>query len=370
MKQCHWLCVFFCFVLLTQMLFSNAHGNQLDSVIKDIEDIISQGESASFAKFETVRIKIEENPERILPQLLLKANNPQIAESNLAVYLWAIGLTKSPKAIDDIIKLSSGKKSESVIGNAYKALATIGGDAAGKYLFRQLNQTSDQMMRYNLLDLLAQIQYRQALPKTIDILKQDPNQFYWQTIFVFGKYGDIAVPFLLEKIVDKDQNIRTNAIMALGQWLIPTESLKPLKNQFWQESSPQVRGLILSSLEKINPNLSDIHSFSQEVIKKETDENVKRFAQETIDNSEKIKNHVEDFKTKKKEDSVVFNAEYNKIINSFGKKGDYDKLSVASSKGDEVKLKKLRETILQRNSDECFYDYQKVNHIIILNRLM
>ena len=37
---------------------------------------------------------------------------------------------------------------------------------------------------------------------------------------------------------------------------------------------------------------------------------------------------------------------------------------------DEPQLKALRERILQRDSDEAFYDYQKVNSIIMRNRLM
>lgn len=122
---------------------SFAYGNQHDSVIEDIEDIISQGESASFTKFETVKHIIEEDPENILPQLLSKASNPTLPEQNLAIYLWAIGLTKSPKAIDDIIKLSYGKESELLVGNAYKALASIGGDKVGQYLLKQRDKTSE-----------------------------------------------------------------------------------------------------------------------------------------------------------------------------------------------------------------------------------
>ena len=281
MKFYHWI---FFIVLIS----SNSLANQQHSVMKDLDDIISQGGSASNEEYEKIKTKIEKEPDTILPQLLSKATNPQLQESKLAIYIWAIGLTKSPKAVDEIIKLSSGKKSELVIGNSYKALASIGNEKAAEHLLKQLDQTTDQMMRYNIMDLLAQIKYSPALPKTIEILRQDPKQLYWQTIFVFGKYGDSAISFLLKKIGDKELNIRTNAIMALGQWLIPTESLKPFKTQFWQENSPQIRGLILSSLAKINTNILDVKSFAQEVIEKETNENVKRFAQETIDNSEKI----------------------------------------------------------------------------------
>lgn len=126
----------------------------------------------------------------------------------------------------------------------------------------------------------------------------------------------------------------------------------------------------MSSLEKINTDLTDIQEFSKTVIDKETDENVTSFAKETITNFNKMVDHVEAFRTRKKVDSAAFETEYKKIRNSFGKKGDYEQLSLASSKSDEAKLKELRETILQRNPDECFYDYQKINNFKMLNRLI
>ena len=357
---------------LALALFNNANaaGNQQDSVITDIEEIISQGESASLATFQRVKEKIEENPGRVLPLLISKANTPGLPETGLAIYIWAIGLTKSPKAIDDVIKLSSGKHSEILIGNTYKALASIGGEKAGEYLFNRLKETSGQRMRYYLLDCLAQIQYGQAIPETVEILEKDPERYYWQTIFVFGKYGDLAIPFLLEKIGDKDQNTRTNAIMVLGKWLIPTESLEPLKNQFWKEDVPEIRRLILSSIETVDSNLQDVRNFFEEVMHKGQEENVVRFAEETVNNFGKLTSIIETFKSQKIQDRAVFEAEYSEILHSFGKEGDYRLLGAGSVKGDEQKLKRLRERILQRNSDECFYDYQKVNRIIILNRLI
>ena len=369
MKQ---ICILVALLSLALALFNNgnAAGNQQDPVITDIEEIISQGESASLTTFQRVKDKIEENPKRILPLLLSKANTPGLREADLAIYIWAIGLTRSPKAIDDVIKLSSGKQSEILRGNTYKALASIGGVKAGEYLFNRLKGTSDQRMRYYLLDCLAQIQYGQAIPETVEILEKDPEKYYWQTIFVFGKYGDLAIPFLLEKIGDKDQNTRTNSIMVLGKWLVPAESLEPLKNQFWKEHDPEIRRLILSSIETVNSNLQDVQNFFEEVMHKDQEVNVVRFAEETVSNFDKVKNIIETYKSQKIQDRAAFASEYNKILRSFGKEGDYHVLGAGSIKEDEQRLKRLKEIILQRNSDECFYDYQKVNRIIILNRLI
>jgi hypothetical protein len=44
-------------------------------------------------------------------------------------------------------------------------------------------------------------------------------------------------------------------------------------------------------------------------------------------------------------------------------------LGNASTAADAPKLKALRERILQRDSDEAFYDFNKVNMIMFWNRL-
>jgi hypothetical protein len=67
---------------------------------------------------------------------------------------------------------------------------------------------------------------------------------------------------------------------------------------------------------------------------------------------------------------TLFQHEYGRFFKSAGKKGDYKALASASTVEDEPKLKALRERILQRDSDEANYDYQKVNEIILMNRMV
>jgi len=348
----------------------DAAENQPDPVITDIEEIIAQGESASLQTFERVKNRIQENPEGILPHLLSRANTPRLPEAELAIYIWAIGITKSSEAIDDIIRLSSGKQSEDLIGNTYKALASIGGEKAGEYLYHRLQETSEPRMRYYLLDCLAQIQYRRAIPETTEILGKDPKRYYWQAVFIFGKYGDLAIPFLLKNIGDEDQNTRTNAIMVLGPWLLASESLESLKSQFWKEDNPDIRRLILHAIEAVDADLQDMQSFFEEVMQREPDGNVVRPAREAVRRLEEVQGIIERFRSQKIPNRTAFEAEYGKILDSFGKEGNYHVLGAASTKEDEQRLKKLKQIILQRNSDECFYDYQRVNRIIILNRLI
>lgn len=362
----HWILS----IILILFMFVIASGAQGNTIIVDIEEIISKAETTSSKQIETIKNKIDDDPEKALPLLLEKANTPNLPEKDLAIYIWAIGLTKSPKAIDDIIKLSSKKRSEILVGNAYKALAAIGGERSSEYLFKKLKETSDPMMRFNLLDLLAQLQYKPAISLSVEILKLDPKQYYWQSIFVFGKYGDRAIPFLLEKANDSNKNIRSNSIMVLGQWLIAEEAVNALKKQFEEEKDPKIRLLILSSLEKTISNLEEINEFSQEVLKKERNDEVLKFAKETVNNREQMSNYLKTFEKEKKTDRNLFESEYRKIYSSFGKEGNYNILGSTSTKADEEKLKRLKEIILQRNSDECFYDYQKINNIIMLNRFI
>lgn len=346
-----------------------ATGKQLDSLQTDLAEIIAKGQAIAPDALEKVRKTIEENPEEARAAILAKTAPPDLPDTDLAVYLWALGLTQSPQAIDDIIRLSAGKESSLVLNNCYAALAGIGGPRAGEYLLTRLNQTQDPEKRYGLLDLLAQMQYQPAIPKTLEILELAPDQFYWKNIFVFGKYGDAAVPFLLSKIGDPNENIRMNSIMVLGQWIIPAEATTPLKEQFQLEQNPNMRGLILSSLTNVNPDLQDIQAFSKQVIAKEKESNVRRFAQATIDNHDAIAKSIASFRAEKKADPIQFGLIYYAIFANSGKGGDYEALAQVSTRDDEMQLKALKEQILRRNSDECFDDYQKVNKIIIFNRL-
>lgn len=369
MKRTHnitiWAILFFIGFVST-----GVQGAQHDSIIKDLDEIISLAKKVSPEKYDRVKRKIEKNPEKILPLLLSKANQKGLTETGKAIYIWAIGVTKSPKAIDDLIRFTSEENSEMIMGSAFNSLASIGGKRAGQHIFSRLKKTNDPMMRFNLLNLLAQIQYIPALPAAMENLKKDPKKNYWQNVFIFGKYGDDAVPFLLKKIKDKNQNVRTNAIVILGQWLTPRKVLKPLKRQFWKEKNPQTRVLILSSIERVNTDLDDLKTFFEQVLEKEKHEKVAKFAEKTISSFDQMKKNIDSFRARKKKNKASFKSEYKKILNSFGKEGDYDKLALSSTRKDEKKLKRLKQIILHRNSDESFRDYQKVNNIILFNRLI
>jgi hypothetical protein len=180
--------------------------------------------------------------------------------------------------------------------------------------------------------------------------------------------GDLAVPYLLDKIKDEDFNVRSNSIFLLGRVLIAPEAAQPLREHYWIEEDPGIRGLILSSLEMITPYLETMQNFSEEVLNKEKDADLIIFAQETIDSFPDMRIGIDSFISEKHVSAEDFQTAYNALFDNYGH-GDKEALASASTLADEAQLKKLRERILQRDSDEALYDYFEVNEIIRLNRL-
>ncbi|MEJ2200128.1 MAG: hypothetical protein P8X63_03810 [Desulfuromonadaceae bacterium] len=142
------------------------------------------------------------------------------------------------------------------------------------------------------------------------------------------------------------------------------------KRQYAREADPEIRIMLLSSLEQVNSDMDDVVAFSRTVLELEEDGTVAQFARETINNIAINRDYVAAFKAKKSKSEPEFKTHYNNLISSYGKAGDYDRLSEVTDKSHEAELQKLKQIILQRNSDECFYDYQKVNEIIMLNRMI
>ena len=342
---------------------------QATDVLSEIERMASPKEKSDPTPSEALVESIEKNPAEVSSSLLSKLKNKKLKEKQITVYVWALGLTKDPSATDTITRLYQQSKSDTIKANCLRALAMIGGKQSGEFLLSTLAATSDKEMRFNILNLLGQMQYEPALPKTEEVLKQDPKDLYWQSIFVFGKMGDLAVPFLMKRISDKDLHIRVNVISVLGNWLIPPEAAKPLQDQFWTEKEAMLRGLILGSLERTMADLSQMKTFFEQVVAKEKDEEVQKFARQTLNNMDHIKTTIVSFSKNKTHSESAFQREYSQLLKSEGKKGDYEALGISSTLEDEPKLKTLRERILQRDSDEAFYDYQKVNEIIMRNRM-
>lgn len=346
------------------------HAAETSDVMRQIEQMVSSGERAPNSLGESIRDGIEQNPQEVSKALVQRLDDQNLTESQQVVYVWALGLARDPSAVGPIKSMHGKSKSAKVKGSCLRALAMIGGPEAETFLLSTLDATTGMYERFEILNLLGQMQSQAALPKTEEILKLG-DKLHWQNIFVFGKMGDKAVPFLLGKIGDKDRNIRANSIDLLGQWLIPPEAAKPLQDQFWVEKDVELRLALLNSLERVMPDPAQMKAFFQQVLSKGGEQEVTKFAQETVDSiNEKSLKSISDMARKKQPSPASFQKEYTQLFKSAGKKGSYDTLGAASTIGDEPRLKALRERILQRDSDEAFGDYQKVNGIIAMNRII
>jgi hypothetical protein len=342
---------------------------QNPSLTEDLNRLASSSEYAGQELGESIAANIERAPGESSKTILAALSKQSLTDKQLAVYVWALGLTKDSSAIESIIGIHTRNKNELVQGNCLRALAQIGGSKSGNYLLSVLDSTSDKEKRYNIISLLAQMQYEPALPKAESILKGDAKQLYWQSVFVFGQMGDKSVPLLLKNINDKDFNVRANSIHVLGRWLMAPEAANQLETRFWVEQDKELRGLILSSLERTLVDLSGMKSVFKNVAGKEKDADLKKFAQETLDNMSKLQASIASYRKEKRISKTDFDREYASLYKTAGKKGDYKVLAVSSSYENEQQLKTLKERILQRGSDEAFYDYEKVNDIILKNRL-
>lgn len=341
-----------------------------DDLIAQIERMAAQGERAKGAMIDAIAAGIASNPAPVSRVIL-----PRLAETNLTswqlvAYVWAVGLSKDAAAVEPLIAVYSRETNGLVRSNCIRALGAIGGKPAADFLLAAVDGAKGVDVRFEILDVLARMQCEAALPKTIPTLEQDPQKYFWQPIFIFGKMGDKAVPFLLSMTTNGNRNVRANAYAVLGNWLIPTEATKSFEQHFWIEKDKDVRRLVLSSLERLIDDLDHMKAFFAEVVTKEKDPEVLAFARETVDGMGKMRKKVDEFVAEKKRSPQSFAKAYDELYESLGKKGSYDVLAASSSVQDEAKLRALRERILQRNSDEAFYDYQNVNNVIIMNRLM
>lgn len=318
-------------------------------------------------EWQAIADSVKSNPTEITRALVAKLDDPQLTEQRLATYIWALGQAQDSTALVPVIRAYEKHRSESIRQNSLKAIAAIGGAEAGRFILSTLETSTDEPTRFEALNLLGQMQYEEALPRMDELLGVSAQKF-WQAIFVFGKMGDKAVPFLLDKIDSPDANKRRNVIDLLGHWLIPLEAAKAIENRFWKEPDEQVRVLLLASLETMVTDADRMKSFVERVISKDKSKPVLEYARGTLKMLTRLKANSTGAAWKTTPSPAVFQAEYEQLYRSAGKRGDYKALFSASTVQDEQRLKTLRERVLQRDSDEAFDDFQKINEIIISNR--
>ena len=349
-----------------------ASGAAQDSAaaLSNLDKFALSKERDSLDFIKSVAEQLERSPKGTASLIIAKLKTPNATEKQLAAYIWALGVIKDPAAVAPVMVMYRESKSEMVQGNCLSTLALTGGKQAGDFLLSVLNATRDKDMRFGIINLLAQMQYEAALPATAEILQQDPKKYYWQIIIIFCKMGDKAVPFLVSKINDSNVDVRINAANVLGKWLIAPEAAQPLLDQYRREQDLRVRGLILIALERIIPDVAKMKLTFEQIAADEKDENLLNYARVTLSNIGLIESRLAEYAKKKQNSAFLFERDYDELFKSEGRSGNYELLAIFSTAKDEPKLKKLREKILTHDSEGTFNNFQKVNDIIMRNRMI
>jgi len=354
-------------LLAITAVWAVANADEVGTLLSDIERWGKLGRDAPDQLTESVTGKVEKHATNVSAFLLKKLADPSLSEEALEVYTGVLGLTKDTNAVPGLTNLFHQARSERLKDGCFASLAFIGGEPAVGFLLAHLESETDKERRFRMLNCLAQAQHPSVLPKAAEVLECDPRREYWKSVFVFGKMGDTAVPFLVTRINDTNRNVRFNAIHVLGMWELAPEALQPLRERFWKEEDEEMRMLICSSVTQIALG-ETFTEFLGQVVAKGKDGKIVERAREALEEFPKAKAKLRSLKKARRPSAKAFQQQYDLLFQSRGHKGDYELLAKSSALADESALKRLRERILQRDSDEAFYDYKKVTEIIWQNR--
>lgn len=351
---------------------STMEGNPLKGVregdyLSGISRLTAPGYRPPDYAFEKLAVWIEKD-RQAGGKLALKLDNAAETDEALSIYAWGLGVARYEAAIDPLITLHGRTHSDAVRWNCASALSSIGGEKAGGFLLSTLEKEADSEKRFETLNLLGEMRHVPALPLMTELLKKDPKRFHWQSIAAIGKMGDAAVPFLLSKLADPDRNVRMNATLVAGNWMVAPESLDRLLSRFREETDEEVREVILSSLLMLHRDIPSGKAFFEMVAAEEKDPKIAEECRNVATTYAAVAAELDAFSAKKGGAPGDFEIARQKLYRSAGQVGDYGALARTSRLSDEPKLKRLRERILKRNSEEALGDYRDVTRIIVFNR--
>lgn len=358
--------LFLIFFVSAFCLFASATDDK--QKIMNILDSIALEESNSPSDFEYLNEKLSTTDENVSELLIQQLNSGKISEKQKAIYIWALGLTKDKKAHDLITGIYNEEKDKKslISGNCLNALAMINAGGAGDFIYDILKKTEDSDMRFHIMRLLARMHYEKALPDFAETLDKEQ----WKSMLLFGKMGEKSVSVLIGKLSDPNPEIRGNAAFLLGHFLISEAAISALIEQYKKESIPGLKTIIIGGIERTEPDLKKQEQIFQEMLQTENDPDVITFLNESIARVPSLKKNIKkNIQQGKHTDRTIFESEYKKLFDSYGKAGSYDILSKSSSKADEERLLKLRDRILEIESDEAFERVERLNTVITSNRI-
>lgn len=335
----------------------------------DLDELTKAGEDASEDMRQAIVEEIEANPPRASELLLRRVGDDSLSEAQRATTVWALGRAGDPRAAEPISRLLFQTEQVALKGVSLEALSRIGGPVAGGALLQELRTAREDNDRFMLLTLLANMQFEPALPMMAELLGQESEQAAHQMAYCFGKMGDKAVPLLLDKAaVGGDTTTRINAINMIA-WLSPSRAMIPLQKQYQAEKDPEVRLALMGALSGLmRPDQFEV--FLKAALARERDAEAKGVMKEKLGSLGEKKAAFERFKAEKVNDRNLYMATLGALYKSYGRAGRLEDLARTSAALDEPDLQRLRARVLDRQSEECFADYMRINRIIAFNRMI
>ena len=110
--------------------------------------------------------------------------------------------------------------------------------------------------------------------------------------------------------------------------------------------------------------------FLKAALARERDAEAKGVMKEKLGSLGEKKAAFERFKAEKVNDRNLYMATLGALYKSYGRAGRLEDLARTSAALDEPDLQRLRARVLDRQSEECFADYMRINRIIAFNRMI
>ena len=333
-----------------------------------------QTEMASIAKI------AKENGKAVADALANRLLDKSIKDDEKVAIAWILDLAKQKSSIPALLDVAKTASPTSTLYQAtLRTLADIGGDEVGEVLLKSYRQNASKMsaeQRFDAMQSLAKLRFAPALKDAEEFLKVDPERYYWQVYFIFGFFDDLAVPLLCEKLNDANGTVRTNALGAI-RFLMPNSDAlsKALLKRLESEKAPDIRYQLVETLEWTmlgmgeggSEKLKDVFG---ELLKSEAKGSAAaKFMRESVESQGEMARMRERFRP----NAEKFNAAYRTLLNggvhlNRSREAAQNILTCATP-SDIPKLKELRRRVLDRQSDECFSDYQALTRIIQMVRV-
>jgi HEAT repeat protein len=359
-------------LLLFTLVFSFSFTviSSADKLTKAVKELNTAGDRVNKSQLTKVRKLVLASRENALEKAVKELKDKNTDETKRAIWIWVLGLTGNEEAVKHVIAQEKAYSSPLINANVDNSLGEIGGHEAGRYLYRKFTKTKNDLYKSHLLVLMARAGFEDSLRRSESLLKLDPEDSQFMAAKYFVVMGDKSIPFLLAKLKHYNSDVRKGAVMMLGQWLMPKEALKPLREMLATEKDPNVRLKILDSIERNMINLNELENFMKKIKETEKDSRVRRFADESLRNLPKMKKAILERSRERKPDKKAFTKVWKKMFETRGRDNSYKELGLTSDITDEGALADLRGQILRRGTPESIFAGQRINRIILINRLI